>query len=155
MLFLLVIKLSALMDDSYHFCIDMDDILIIGSNSRELIKVGNMIVNECAKKGLSIKPNWRCFEIESSFIDMVGYRIYKDHVTLRRCNMKKSRRSVIRYSHKPKNIHLARRVLSYSGIIKYSDSVLFCIKYNVHKYVKKARKVVSNYDKSYYRQQTT
>ena len=29
---------------------------------------------------------------------------------------------------------------------------LFCIKYNVHKYFKKARKVVSNYDKSYYRQ---
>lgn len=126
----------------------MDDILIIGSNSRELIKVGNMIVEECANKGLSIKPNWRCFEIESSFIDMVGYRIYKDHVTLRRCNMKKSRRAVIRYSHKPKNIHLARRVLSYSGMIKYSDSVLFCIKYNIHKYVKKARKVVSNYDKA-------
>ena len=92
--------------------------------------------------------NWQCFEIESSFIDMVGYRIYKDHVTLRRCNMKKSRRAVIRYSHKPKNIHLARRVLSYSGMIKYSDSVLFCIKYNIHKYVKKARKVVSNYDKA-------
>ena len=126
----------------------MDDILIVGSNSRELIKVGNMIVDECAKKCLSIKPNWRCFEIESSFIDMVGYRIYKDHVTLRRCNMKKSRRAVIRYSHKPKNIHLARRVLSYSGMIKYSDSVLFCIKYNVNKYVKKARKVVSNYDKA-------
>lgn len=126
----------------------MDDILIIGSNSRELIKVGNMIVNECAKKSLTIKPNWRCFEIESSFIDMVGYRIYKDHVTLRRCNMKKSRRAIIRYSHKPKNIHLARRVLSYSGMIKYSDSFLFCTKYNVYKYTKKARKVVSDYDKA-------
>lgn len=31
---------------------------------------------------------------------------------------------------------------------KYSDSVLFCIKYNIHKYVKKARKVVSTYDKA-------
>ena len=48
----------------------------------------------------------------------------------------------------PINLLLARHVLSYSGMIKYSDSVLFCIKYNIHKYVKKARKVVSNYDKA-------
>ena len=107
------------------------------------------------KKSLTIKPNWRCFEIESSFFDMVGYRIYKAHVTLRRCNMKKSRRAIIRYSHKPKNIHLARRVLSYSGMIKYSDSFLFCTKYNVYKYTKKARKVVSEYDKAKIRLQIT
>lgn len=126
----------------------MDDILIVGSNSRELIKVGKMIVDECAKKGLQIKPNWSCFKIEDSFIDMVGYRIYKDHVTLRRGNIKKARRATIRYRRKSNNLNLARRVLSYNGILKYSDSFLFSKKYKLQKYAKKARKVVSNYDKA-------
>ena len=125
----------------------MDDILITGSNSRELIKVAKILIQECEKKGLTIKPNWKCFKIKDGFIDMVGYRIYKDHMTIRRSNLKRIRRAFVRFENKQENLSLAKRILSYYGTLKHSDSYKFCEKYNVVELCKKARKVVSKYDK--------
>ena len=126
----------------------MDDILIIGSNSRDLIKASKMIIDEVEKLGLEIKSNWRCFDLGNNFIDICGYTIYKDHVGVRRGTLKKMRRAFVRFSKKQNNLELARRVISYCGILEHSNCYRFCQKYNVYALKKKARKVVSNYAKN-------
>ena len=124
----------------------MDDILIVGKNSRELVKAANLVVEMCAEKGLEIKPTWSCQKIDGSFIDMAGYRIYRDHMTVRRGTLKKIRRTFIRYEKKP-NLTRARRVISHYGIVKHSDSYIFCHKYDAYKTLKNAKEVVSKHEK--------
>lgn len=119
----------------------MDDILIVGKNSMELTKAANLIVDRCKEKGLEIKPTWSCQKIDSSFIDMAGYRIYRDHMTVRRGTMKKIRRTFVRYNAGSKT--RARRVISHYGIVKHADSYKFCHKYDVYKKLKSAKEVVS------------
>lgn len=128
-------------------CTYMDDLLITGSNSRSLIKVGHIVENMCSEKGLTIKDTWSCFKIDDSFIDMVGYRIHRDHITIRRCTLKKIRRAIIRFEHNPTSLSLAKRVNSYKGILDHSDSYQFCKKYNVYETIRKARRLVSYYDR--------
>ena len=128
-------------------CFYMDDILIVGSNSRKLINVAKQIEIYCLDKGLQIKPNWSCININDGFIDMAGYRIFKTHITIRRATFKKIRRAYLRADRKPHDIVYARRVISYQGKLKYSKSSKFCSKYNVYKVFKKAKGVLSKYDK--------
>nr|DAH79402.1 MAG TPA: hypothetical protein [Bacteriophage sp.] len=126
----------------------MDDIHIVGTNSKDLIKAALRIVSMAKDIGLTIKSNWRCYRIDDEFIDLCGYRVYRDHIEVRRTTLKRIRRAYIRYEKKPNNKQLARRVISHYGILKHSDSYIFCHKYNVYKLLKIARKVVSNDSKS-------
>ena len=121
----------------------MDDILITRTNSRELVKAANLIVDRCKEKGLEIKPTWSCQKIDGSFIDMAGYRIYRDHMTVRRGTMKKIRRTFVRYDTKNKSKTRARRVISHYGIVKHADSYKFCHKYDIYEKLKSAKEVVS------------
>lgn len=124
----------------------MDDILFVGKNSRELIKVAQMIINELNKLGLDVKKNWSCFKIDDSFIDMVGFRIYRDHITVRRNTLKKIRRTYLRFNKNPHSLTRSRRIVSQYGILKHSNSKTFCGKYGVYQKLKKAKGVVSNAD---------
>lgn len=127
----------------------MDDILIIGTNSKDMMRAANVIIEETSKIGLTIKPNWRCFNIQNGFIDMCGYRIYKDHIEIRRGTLKRMRRAFIRFERNLNNVALARRVISYYGILIYSNCYKFMQKYNVQSLHSKARRLVSNENKKY------
>lgn len=124
----------------------MDDILFVGKNSRELIKVAHMVIDELNKLGLEVKENWSCFKIDSSFIDMAGFRIYRDHMTVRRATLKKIRRTYMRVNKNPKSLSGSRRIVSQYGILKHSNSKKFCEKYNVYQKLNKAKGVVSYAD---------
>ena len=129
----------------YHTLIYMDDILIIGRNAKDLIRAAQEIERECAELGLTIKSGWAVEKItDTSFIDMVGFRIYRDHITIRRKNFKRLRRAYVRFSKKTKSVKLARRVVSFYGSLKHSDSQRFCHKYNVYRLTRRARSVISN-----------
>lgn len=128
----------------FHRLIYMDDILIIGRNAKDLIKAAHEIENECADLGLTIKSGWAVEKItDTAFIDMVGFRIYRDHITVRRKNFKRLRRAYVRFAKRPKSVKLARRVVSFYGCLKHSDSQRFCHKYNVYRLTRRARKVIS------------
>ena len=129
----------------YHQLIYMDDILIVGRNSRDLIRAARMIEDECAKLGLTIKDRWAIQKMDKdAFIDMMGFRVYRDHITVRRKNFKRIRRAYIRFARKPDSLRLARRIVSFYGCLKHSNSIKFCHRYNVYKLTKKARRVISN-----------
>lgn len=129
----------------YHQLIYMDDILIIGRNARDLISAAQMIESECAKLGLTIKDGWAIQKLgNGAFIDMMGFRIYRDHITIRRKNFKRIRRAYIRFARKSNSLRMARRIVSFYGWLKHSNSIRFCHKYNVYELTKKARRIISN-----------
>ena len=117
----------------------MDDILICGDNSRQLIKVAKLIESEAIKLGLSIKSNWQVVNLDKGFIDMVGFRIYKTHKTVRRRNLKRIRRAYLRFDDSLKK---SQRIIAYYGYLKHSNSQNFCHKYNVYQINKKAKGVI-------------
>ena len=95
------------------------------------------------------------------FIDMMGFRIYRWHVTIRRRVFKRIRINYMRVwkmikTHKKIPLIYARRCISYNGQIKNSDSFKFKRKYHVNEIIKVCKKVMRKYDKGkiYYRTAT-
>lgn len=132
-----------------HILFYMDDLLVLGSNSKDLMTITSLLEMELKKKGLEIKNGWRCFKIDDgTFIDMMGFRIYRNHITIRRTTFKKIRKSVINFRRNPESVKYARTLLSYKGLLEHSDSLEFMKSNNLFALFKKARKVVSKYDKS-------
>ena len=84
---------------------------------------------------------------------MMGFRVYRDHMTIRRRVFKRLRRVSIRIYRKIKlhmkiPIEQARRIISYWGNLKHSNSVKVIQKYHIKDIIKICKKVVSDYAKS-------
>lgn len=138
----------------------MDDIFICGSSAKDVHSAMKQIIEFAKNKlGLIIKENWIVFKVklcekmnDNIFVDMMGYRIYRFHITIRRRVFKRIRRCYIRLwkkikTHKRIVIETARRAISYYGIIKHANSAKLKKKYKVNKIIKICKKVVSNYGK--------
>lgn len=147
-----------------HQLFYMDDILLLGTNAKDIHKAVKQVISYAKNQmGLTIKLNWIVSKLDyidaercKKFIDMMGYRIYRDHVTIRRRVFKRIRRALMKVYKLikiHKNIHLlwARRCISYYGQIKNSDSVNVRKKYRVDYILKICKKVVSDESKIYNR----
>lgn len=146
----------------YHQLFYMDDIFITGSSEKD---VNSGMKKACKfahdELGLEIKADWFVAQTDyidkngkhrGRFIDMMGRRIYRDHVTVRRRTFKKIRRTFIRAqvcieSGKPMKLEQARRVVSYGGNFKHTDSCRADLKYRAGKIRTKAKKVVAANDR--------
>ena len=142
---------------SYHQLFYMDDIYICGVSAKNMHKSVKMIAKFCSQIGLTIKSNWHVKKIscngkdKSNFVDMMGYRIYRDHITIRRRVFNRIRRAYMRVykkwkTHKYILITYARKCISYYGMIKNSDSFNVMKKYHVKDVVKISKRMVRNYD---------
>lgn len=72
----------------YHRLFYMDDILLIGTSSKDIHKAVKLIIQDAKKMGVTIKENWFIRKIsfqdrknENDFIDMMGIKIYRTHIT--------------------------------------------------------------------------
>lgn len=143
------------LQDLDHFCKEQlhlkyyvryaDDIVILHSNRRKLMKIKSSIDEFLVKESLVIKPNWRIFKVdEEHFIDFVGYKIYRNKITIRKRIWRSVRRTMIRISNsKSISPRYARRFMSYWGYIKNSDSTLINQKYIKNLDIHKLRKLCS------------
>lgn len=147
----------------YHELFFMDDFLFLGASKKDVEKAmegfAAFVKSELL---LEVKPDWIVRQADyigkdgkhhGYFIDMMGRRIYRDHVTLRRKTFKRSWRAVIRAkgyldAGRPIPLMLARRVTSYAGIFDHTDSDTFERKYNLPKVRSAANKVISRYGKA-------
>ena len=80
-------------------------------------------------------------------IDMAGYRICRSHVMIRRRIFLRTRRQFLRAWHEITekgtiSIQRARKIISYNGFLKQSDSQKFIDKYHVNQIMMIARQVV-------------
>lgn len=141
----------------YHQLFYMDDIYICGMSAKNMNKSVKEIIKFCGQIGLTVKNDWHVKKLsldnndKSNFVDMMGYRIYRDHVTIRRRVFKLIRRVYMKVykkwkTHKYIPVIYARKCISYYGMIKNSDSFNLMKKYHVKDIVKISKKVVKNYD---------
>lgn len=62
----------------------MDDIVIVSENKAQLQTIKNEVEKFLSHKKLIIKPNWQIFRITNRGIDFLGYRVFKNYITLRK-----------------------------------------------------------------------
>lgn len=135
-----------------HVMINLDDIYIFGSNAKEMNKAFRSIMKYSKEVlGLEIKEDWKILSFSShdsnAHIDAMGYRIYRNRITMRRRNYIKLKSSAKRFR-KSNSIKDARSFLAREGMFaRHTDSKHFCNKYDIYHLKRKARKEVSEYDK--------
>ena len=147
----------------YKILFYMDDMLILGSRKADVKKTMQMLCKFLNDElGLTVKPNWKLFKVDyidkdgkhhGDCIDMMGYKIYRDHTEVRRSIFLRARRAYVkmmRYASKglviPKK--LAHKCISYYGWFKHSDSIYFMQKYSIKQLFHKSKRWVNKYDKS-------
>ena len=146
-----------------HRLFYMDDILLIGTSLKNIQQAIKYIIKNASEIGLKIKENWFTRKIpckdrkhETEFIDMMGIRIYRTHLTIRKRVFKKIRRVCIRLyrlwkTHQKIPIRLARKMISYHGLVKNTDSYKIKKKYHVDKIMQLSKGVVRNESTFYVR----
>ena len=136
----------------------MDDILLIGTRKADVKKAMQLLVKFFREElELEVKPNWKLFQIDHTgkdgkhhgdCIDMMGYKIYRDHTEVRRNIFLRGRRAFVkaRKQLRQRNkiaLYLAHRCVSYHGWFKHSDSTNFKKKYGIEQLMKYAKRRVS------------
>ena len=143
----------------YHRLFYMDDILMIGTSAKDMHKAVKEVIKYCKSLGLKIKESWFVKQMpfankkcDGAFIDMMGFRIYRTHITIRRRVFKRIRRIAIRIwkrikTHQKVLEAHARKIISYWGLLKNSNSTKVIQKYHIKDIMKICKKVVKEYDK--------
>ena len=136
-----------------HMILFMDDMMLCGSSRRELKKAVEMLVDYMHDEfGLTIKPNWsiRTFT-DNCGIDMMGFVVYPSgKIEIRGRDWVKIRRMILRSQIKENKISYkqAKRLTSYKGYLKHSNSRVTTAKYQTLPTFRAAQKIVSNHEKS-------
>ena len=128
-----------------HALFYMDDILLCGSNSKalhEAVKAINRYTSN--EMGLTIKGCWRVWQLAGDeFVDTMGYRVYKDRVTIRPRVFLRVRRAYKKgLRRKPLTEKEAKKCVSYFGSVKGTNSLKFAKKYKIFRTFRKSKGVV-------------
>ena len=137
----------------------VDDFIMLGNNKKDLHKALFEISKYLASIHLKLKSNYQVFRFvytskkdgkeHGRFIDFMGFKFYKDKVTLRRKLFYKMMRKFKAVS-KLENIdiHSARQVTCYMGYIKHTNSYnLFQTRIKPLVNVGACKTIIRNYDK--------
>lgn len=125
-----------------HRCmIYMDDILLIGSCKRDMEKAIKNVVALADDMGLEIKPNYQTKAIDGNCINMLGFRVYRTHVEIRKSIFIRVRRAYKKIRKAP-TVRIARKCISYYGYLKYSNSRRIEKRWKVKSAIKKCKGVI-------------
>lgn len=137
-----------------HQLFFMDDILILGTNAKDIHKAMKTVIQKAAEMGLKIKDSWMVFTTvkkrkdDGHFIDIMGVRIYRHHITIRRRVFLRVRRAYKKAQALIKQkkripVWLARKCVSYKGILDHTNSQNIERRYNTSKTIRKCKGVIS------------
>lgn len=137
-----------------HYMRYMDDMIIFGSNKRELHKIRIEIEQYLnINLGLQMKDNWQVFRFDYKnkyrFLDYMGFRFYRTRITLRRTILLKATRKARRIHRADKvTIYAARQMLSYLGWFKHTDTYGYYLR-EIKPFVnyQQLKRRLSNFDK--------
>ena len=141
-----------------HQLFYMDDILILGTNAKDIHKAMKLITQNAEELGLKIKDNWIVFTTvmkrkdDGHFIDIMGVRIYRHHITIRQRVFLRVRRAykkaqALIKQKKKIPLWLARKCASYKGILDHTNSQKIKKKYQTAQTIKVCKGVVSHESK--------
>lgn len=129
-----------------HCLIYMDDILMIGSQRRDMEKEVKQVIKKVKEMGLEIKPNYQVKPIDGNCIDMMGFKIYRNHTEIRGRIFLRVRRS-FRRARKHITLRTAKKCISYYGYLKHTNSKRIIQKWKVKSMIKKCKGVIRNESK--------
>lgn len=131
-----------------HCLLYLDNIDLLGQSAKDLHKAVSLIKEKLLEMGLRLHDDYKLISFKKDgHMDALGYRIYKDHVTMRRRNYLKARKAVKSFRKHP-TLTSAKRLIAYNAFIKTTDSFRFRKKYQTKDLTRKARRIVSDYDKN-------
>lgn len=127
----------------------MDDILLIGSQRRDMETAVKRVIRKANEMGLVIKGSWQIKSVDEVPIDMMGFKIYRTHTEIRGRIFLRVRRS-FRRARKQITFRIAKKCISYYGYIKHTDSRRIQKKWNVNKIIKKCKGVIRRNESKIY-----
>lgn len=127
----------------HHCLIYMDDILMIGSQRRNMEKAVKQVIKKAKEMGLEIKPNYQVKSIDGNCIDMMGFKIYRTHTEIRGRIFLRVRRS-FRRARKRIALRTAKKCISYYGYLKHTNSKRIIRRWKVRKIIKDCKGVIRN-----------
>ena len=135
----------------------MDDMIIFGSNKRQLHKIRQRVeqyLNDVL--GLKLKENWQVFLVDSvrlkkkkgHFLDFLGFKFYRTHIGIRSKVALKAQRKAKRIYKKGKaNVHDARQIVTYAGLIRNANCHRWFSKHILpYTNIRAMRKRIARYD---------
>lgn len=136
---------------------NMDDMIFFGRNKKQLHKDFESIREYLSNLGLTVKPNYQIFRFDyidrkdgqrkGRPFDFIGYKFYRDKITLRKKNFKKARRKAAKIN-KQNEVHWysACQIISYIGLFKHTDTHKAFATYITKKVsIKGCKRVISNH----------
>lgn len=133
-----------------HVLFYMDDILLLGTNGKNLLVLGRRLEGKAQEIGLEIKPDWRFWKLDDEdFIDIMGVRVYRHHITIRARVFLRLRR-VLKAAGKAVRrrgfmaLRLARRVAAYFGVVRHTDSYGVARRFGLWRSLGVAKEVIGN-----------
>lgn len=135
-----------------HVLIYMDDILLLGRNAKAMNKAARQIIKYAHDVlGLQIKPDWLVKQIDKKdFIDIMGFRIYRKRVTIRRrvfLRIRRAYKNVLKRPNHSPAPRQAQKCVSYLGIVQNTIAIKFAKKYKIYETAKIAKEVISHESK--------
>lgn len=126
----------------------MDDALIMGRDKRNLrMAVRSLVRYMRSELGLTVKP-WKIAQTsEGEPLDLGGFVVRPSRTTIRGGTFIRLSRAFRRFS-KRHTLRLARRVCSYWGNLKHTDSDGYIFRHNVYRLLRIARRIVSRAGKA-------
>lgn len=106
----------------------MDDLVLMGSNKRQLKKQFEAVRLFLKREKLEVKSNWQIFNISKRKLDFCGFCFCREKTTIRKRITRNLRRSFFRISRKPGRRNAAS-IMSYYGWIYHTDSYVLYEKY--------------------------
>lgn len=122
------------LDGVKHSVRYMDDIVLFGPNKKKLHRARKAIATYLHGLSLRLKGNWQIYPLKARPLDFVGYKFYRDRITLRKANFLRLTRQCRRArkvlaSGRPISYAMASSLLSRIGQLKHCDSQKIRIKY--------------------------
>ena len=112
----------------------MDDLVMFGSNKRELRKKLEKLRTFLTNEGLTIKDNWQIFNVSKRRLDFCGFCFTRDKTFIRKRITRRMRHKYYSFQKRP-TMHNAAALMSYYGWVVNSDSyILYDLYYK--KYMK-------------------
>lgn len=132
-----------------HMLVYMDDLLLQGSSRKDLmISVRSLITYAKEFLGFTIKKNWHIQDFNLTSIDMVGFVIHRSgKVSIRDRDFIRSRRIILRNKRKGLSLRQSKRLTSYKGYYKYSNSRKMIEEFHIFEIFNKAANIISKYVK--------
>ena len=106
----------------------MDDMVVLGYSKPWLHRIRKVMDGMLSDLGLEMKDNWQVFPIESRGVPFLGYRVFPDHVLIRKATKERMKKAAERISKEQAadsgyvmDLHDKGVVDSYRGALAWCD----------------------------------